>query len=162
MRKILFTFFIALILSASPSTAKVQSAQLTIDLPAGQNKSIRLKNLPEGSTVEVEAEGKGDFVISLINEQNSLSYPTVSHPLFQSNVRDKISFSVRIPKNGHYYVVFDNRSSSSIMNLNTTIQGATGSDAVMLQTNNKSKDQYEAVNKILDNIGKITWDTHYK
>jgi hypothetical protein len=153
MKLILFCSLMIIILYVPSAFSKVQSATLSVDIPAGQNKTLRLKNLPKDAAVKVEVEGNGNFAASLLNESNFEKYPEVLRPLFQSNVRDKISFTVRIPEYGDYYVVFDNTSTLREINLNVTIHGASGSDAVQWQKDSKPETQEETVKKTLGSIG---------
>ncbi len=153
MKKYFFYILISILLHDLPAHAKVQSATVAVHLPAGQHKTIKLKNLPRNAALKVEIEGQGSYGISFINEDDSKKYPDVSRPLFQSKVHDKISFAVKIPESGNYYVVFDNVSGSKEINLNAAIQGASDSDEILLQKDGKSEGEEDEYSKTLDSIG---------
>lgn len=135
MKRSLYFFFVLVFIFTPFVHAKVQSARLAIDVAAGQRKAVRLKNLPRNSIIKVEIKVNGAIVFTLVDEVQYKKYPKIERPLFQSIVRDKISFSVKIPAAGHYYLVFDNGSGVRDVKLDVIILGASGIDALLMKGN---------------------------
>jgi hypothetical protein len=152
MKKFLFFLSILVLVFTPLAHAKVQSARLAVDVTAGQWKSVRLKNLPRDSAVKVEIKSNSAILVSLVDEVQYKKYPDIHRPLFQSKVSDKLTFTVKIPAAGHYYLVFDNVSGTRDANLDVTIQGASGADATLLK-GNLSREQEEAFERTLGQIG---------
>jgi hypothetical protein len=151
MKKFLFFLFLSICLLSPPAQAKIASAKLAVDVPAGIWKSMRLNNLPENSAVKAEIKSDGTITVSLMDQSNYEKYPGIKRPLFQSKVSDKLSFTVKIPSSGHYYVVFDNTSGVREVKLNVNIYGASGTDSVLLQ-NLLPEEQEKVVEKTLSKI----------
>lgn len=108
MKKFFFLFPLMLLVFSTFAYAKVQSAKLSVDVPSGRWKSILLKNLPKSSVVKAEIKSDGPIIVTFVDETKYEKFPDIERPLFQGNVRDKITFSVEIPTTGHYYLVFNN------------------------------------------------------
>ena len=133
MKKLsLFLLLIALFSITPHLHADVKSAQLSIDVPAGKWKSVRLKNLPKNAAVRIEVESDNAVTLSVMDEKNYKKYPNIKRPLLQSRVVNKFSFTVKIPVSGHYYVVFDNSAGLREAKLDVNIVGASGSDSIPL------------------------------
>ncbi len=132
--KIVYVLLIlASIISIAPSLyADVKSAQLSLDVQAGKWKSVRLKNLPENSSVRIEVKSNNDVTLSIMDEANYKKYPNITRPLLRSRVINRFSFSVRIPATGHYYIVFDNSKGLREAKLDVTITGVSGLDSAPL------------------------------
>jgi hypothetical protein len=47
--------------------------------------------------------------VSLLSELDYRRYPKAEEPVFASIVEKQLSFTVTIPQNGDYFLVFDNR-----------------------------------------------------
>ncbi len=133
MIKVLLLLCISIVIYTPYAEAKVSSAKLAVDIPAGQWKATRIKNLPKHAVVKVEIKGDAEIDVFLINQDSYDKYPDMSRPLFESRDVKKISFSVKIPASGNYYLLFDNSSSTGEVKLEASITGASGSDAVLLQ-----------------------------
>jgi hypothetical protein len=135
MKRFLYFFFVLVFVFTSLVHAKVQSARLAVDVGAGKWKSIRLRNLPQYSVIKVGVKSNYAIILTFVDEAQYKKYPKIQRPLFQSTVRDKISFAVKIPAAGHYYLVFDNVSGVRDVKLDVTIQGASGTDALLMKGN---------------------------
>lgn len=135
MKRFLYFFFVLVFVFTSLVYAKVQSARLAVDAGAGKWKSVRLRNLPKYSIIKVGVISNGPIILTFVDEEQYKKYPKIQRPLFQSTVSDKLSFAVKIPAAGHYYLVFDNVSGVRDVKLNVTIQGASGSDALLMKGN---------------------------
>jgi hypothetical protein len=132
MRRLILSPLLFILLFSPPAFAKLQSAKLTVNLSPGQWKAMRVKNLPKDAVVKVKIESTGNIAVLFLDEPQYKEYPRVSRPLFESDVRDKISFAVKIPASGHYYVLFKNIMSDGKVDVDVSIHGATGSDSELL------------------------------
>jgi len=82
---------------------------VNIDVAPGVWKSIRLRNLPQGAHVALEIRSDGEVMVSLVNSDDYRRFSDAVRPLFMGRLKDKLSFSVSIPKSDDYYLVIDNR-----------------------------------------------------
>ena len=107
----LFTLF-SLLLWASAFAA---SGPITInlDVPAGQWKAARLKNLPKNAMLAVKVESTGDIIVGIL-DSTSKGEPDTSRPLFTGKVERRLSFSVTVSEAGDHYLVLDNRRGSEL------------------------------------------------
>lgn len=112
--------------------ADVKSVQLSIDVPAGKWKSVRLKNLPKNASLKIDVRTDNAITLSVMDEANYKKYPGIKRPLLQSRVINKFSFTVKIPASGHYYAVFDNSAGLREARLDVTILGASSTDSLLL------------------------------
>lgn len=133
---------------AFSAEAKVQTAKVSVDVDPGVWKSVRLKNLPQNASLKVEVKCDSPITFVLVNEGEYGSYPDISRSLFQSTVRDSLSFAVKIPATGNYYLVFDNSEGKSTVKVDTVVQGASGADA-LFQQSSRSVPQDNAFEKDL-------------
>ena len=102
----------------------MRSAQVNIAVPTLSWKGILLKNLPANAVVAVELSANNPLQVLLLNQFNYEKFPAAPSPLFKGDVMDKLSFSVKIPASGHYYLVLDN--SKGIKSADATIHVAAG------------------------------------
>jgi hypothetical protein len=153
MRRFLLFFLSTLLLVVTPlAHARVKSVRLTIEVPGGRWKAVRLKNLPRDAAVKVEVKTDGPIAVSLVDQANYETYPVIRRPLFQGRVRDKLSFTVKIPAAGQYYLVFDNLSGDRKAKVDVSIRAASGSDSVLL-LDLPPKEHAELLDKTLGQIG---------
>ena len=89
--------------------AHAAKAQVNSKVPAGKWKAVRLRNLPEGTSLSVRVAANGSLVVILVHEAELKRYPSPISPAFQGTLERTLSFSVVIPESGNYYVIFDNR-----------------------------------------------------
>ena len=132
--------------------AKVQSAKLSLDVPSGKWKSVRLTNLPRNAAVKAEIKSDVPIIVTFVDETKYEKFPDIERPLFQGNVNDKITFSVKIPTTGHYYLVFNNISGIREAKLDITIHGASSLDAASIHKS-LPREQKDAYEKTLGRIG---------
>lgn len=133
MKKLTFILVLISFFSITHSLhADVKSAQISLDVPTGKWKTIRLKNLPRNAAVKIEVKSDSAVTLTIMDETKYKQYPKIKRPLLQSRVINKFSFTVRIPAAGHYYVVFDNSTGLREARLDVTISGASGTDSVLL------------------------------
>ena len=137
LRTVLFALCFSL-LWASVQAVTRGPVRVNVDVPSGQWKVARLRNLPKETVVAVKVECEGEIVVAVVNSQNYLIYPKVPRPLFLGHVVKRLSFSVTIPESDDYYVVLDNRSGLETRAVSLTVAAA-----------RSSADQVEAADKIL-------------
>lgn len=157
--RILLFSLIFIFLCITLSDAKVQSARLAVALDAGKWKAVRLKNLPKNSVITVEINSDDVITVALVDEADYPKYPDSEDILFESEVRNKLSFSVTIPVAGHYYLVLDNIWGKRLTKTKVYIRGASGDDSVLKQ-NSTSKDpgkvdQEVVLSKIIAKLKKL-------
>lgn len=152
MKKVLLvSWLLALLVVAASAEAKVQTAKVSVDVAAGAWKSVRLKNLPGNASLKIEVKCDNPVTLVLVNEADYRNYPAVERSLFESAVRDSLSFAVKIPATGHYYLVFDNTSGKSTVKVDAVIQGASGADALFPQSTRSTR-QDDAFEKDLGSL----------
>lgn len=96
-------------LATTGSVADAAQAQVNSKVPAGKWKAVRLKNLPEGTSLSVKVAASGSLVVILVHEAELKRYPRAISPAFEGTLNKTLSFSVVIPEAGNYYIIFDNR-----------------------------------------------------
>jgi hypothetical protein len=89
--------------------AEGAEAAMTVEVPAGQFKSLRLRNLPKDAVMAVGVQTNGKLLLVLVNEEDYKRFPKPEEPIFMGSVDRRLSFTVTIPAAGHYFLVFDNR-----------------------------------------------------
>lgn len=91
------------------AAAAGSEARFNVDVPAGQWKGLRVKNLPKGTSLAIEAQSSGALRILVLDEEDLRRMPAPERPLFEGGLETRLSFSMEIPRSGHYYVILDNR-----------------------------------------------------
>jgi hypothetical protein len=103
--------FVALLLAPASSNALAAEATVNIDVPGNRWKTVRLKNLPQGTSVSLQILASGKIRVIVVDSTELKRFPK-TRALFEASVDQRLGFSVVIPRTGDYYVVFDNRKSS--------------------------------------------------
>jgi len=83
---------------------------VNVDVPAGEFKAVRLRNLPRGTFVAVEVKTDGEIEVMLTNTEDYQRFLDARRPLFKGRLDKQLSFSVSIPESDNYFLVFYNRS----------------------------------------------------
>lgn len=111
--------FAALLASATlPCVAA--SAQVSIEVPQGKTKTVRLRNLPRGTLVGVAIIASGKLRIALVSAaQLKLQNPEA---LFRGALDRRMSFKVVIPEASDYYLVLDNRRGTEPVKVTAAIR----------------------------------------
>lgn len=97
----------AVLLAAASGSVAAQSAQVSIDVPKGKVKTVRLRHLPIGTAVAVVVEASGKLGLALISASQLKS--ARPRALFSGAFERKLSFKVTIPETSDYYLMLDNR-----------------------------------------------------
>ena len=103
---------IGLLLLALPAYGA--DAALSVEVPAGKSRTIRLRNLPAGTAMAIRVVATGKLLVGLVSEkQIRSSEPDSATPLFRAVVDRQIAFKVTIPESGNYFVVLSNRGGAA-------------------------------------------------
>jgi hypothetical protein len=132
--------FVSLMMITPCAFAAGGLVSFNMNVPPGQWKAARLKNLPKDAVVAVQAESDGQVLIALL-DSTSGGKPDTSRPLFTGTVEKRLSFSVTVANAGHHYLVFDNRRGSATRAVKATIHAAR-------KTADRS-DQLDAANQMM-------------
>jgi len=139
---LLFGFSIALAIlpdSVAPQVVRPQvqsqhrQAGLSTEVPAGEFRGLRLRNVPRGARIAIAAKATGRVAVSLLNSTDAAKYPAPGEPLFMAPVESVLSFSVVIPTTGDYVLMLDNSKGDATSKVNLLVRAARG-DAAPLPT----------------------------
>jgi len=117
----------ALLALALLSPAVAQQATYNYEVPSGQFKRVRIINVSEGTVlaVLVKLDGQMDVLVAYGEtadraEQDDKA-PAPARPLLRVQAVKQLSFSVRAPRAGQYFVVLDNRKGTEPQAVEVTI-----------------------------------------
>ena len=96
-------------MSAGASFSKEQSASISGTVEPGKVLTTRLGNLPKGAHVSIRVDASGDISELLIDQHDFEAFPKLKKPLFTGHTSDRLSFALRVPKSGNYFLIIDNR-----------------------------------------------------
>lgn len=94
--------------AAGSVAAQQNQARLSVEVPPGGFKTLRLRNAPAQAQVALAVQSSARIMVSVLNEADAQTYPRIQDPLLTAPVEQAMSFSVTLPETGNYYVVFDN------------------------------------------------------
>jgi hypothetical protein len=109
-----------LLLLAVPSYAA--EAELSAEVPPEKWRALRLKGLTQGASLRVRVETSGPIRVVLARESEAERFPKGLKATFAGNVERRMSFSVRIPATGTYYVILDNRKGDALREVRIFVQ----------------------------------------
>lgn len=109
---------------AGPAVAQQNQARLSVEIPAGQFKTLRLRNAPAQAQVALAVKSSARIVVSVLNEADARTYPQTQEPLLTAPVEQAMSFSVTLPATGNYYVVFDNTRGTEAAKVQMALRAA--------------------------------------
>jgi hypothetical protein len=104
--------------AAPPATAT--SVQVSIEVPPGKLKSVRLRHMPRDTLLAVSVSASGRLSIALVSKAQLKSGHAVA--LFRGTLDEKLSFSLLIPESDDYYLVLDNRRGTETVRDTATVQ----------------------------------------
>ena len=113
-RKILIRLFLFLFCFAG--TASIGNAQqqrefdLSVELGANEWKAARLKNLVRDAELTISVNGIAPVSLLILSKNDYENYPLPSEPIFKTRSFDKLTFSVKIPESGNYFLLLDNNN----------------------------------------------------
>ena len=127
MPRALLTALLALgcaaLLGGAPR-AKAATAQVTLEVPAGKLKSVRLRHLPRGAQLAFAISSNGRLGIALVSKTQLESGKAKA--LFRASFAHKFSFKVAIPASDDYYLVLDNRRGERAITVTATVEAEAG------------------------------------
>lgn len=97
-------------------------AELTAEVPAEKWRALRLKGLPQGASLAVRVETSGPIRVILAREDEVERFPKGLKATFSGTADRRLSFRVRIPAAGTYYVILDNRKGSAQREVKVYVQ----------------------------------------
>ena len=109
--------------------ARAAEAAMSVELPAGQWKTLKLRNLPQDAVMAVVVQATGRIAVMLVNEADFRRFPKAEDPVFMGTVEKRLSFTVTIPATGTYFMVFDNRQSATAQKVKFLIRAERGAVA---------------------------------
>jgi hypothetical protein len=115
---------LAALLLVLPGPATAAEAGLAMQVPAGESKSIRLRNLPLGAVLMVRVVASGKLPVALVSARQ-LKSPK-PNALFRAIIDRKLSFKVVIPEGDDYFIVLNNRRGSEALDVETEIRAERG------------------------------------
>jgi hypothetical protein len=101
---------------------------VNMDVPAGEYKAVRLRNLPRGAQIAIEVKTDGEIDVMLADTEDYRRFLDARRPLFQGQVDRKLSFSVVIPESDDYFLIFYNRTGKRSRAVTATV-AASGSSS---------------------------------
>jgi len=111
----------ALLLVAS-AAAVAADAAVAVEVPAGGTKSIRLRNVPAGTTLAVAIQSTGTLTVALVSAKQIKTPEAGAQPLFRGVLERKLGFRVTIPERGDYYLVLSNRGGAELLEVRAEIR----------------------------------------
>lgn len=125
--RLLLTVLLSLLaLLGEPPFARAAEATLNVDLAARQWRAVRLKSLPQGAVVAVEARTSGPIGVAFVDAAGYRRLPALARPLFRGEARRRVAFSVTISATGDHYVVLDNRAGADVRAVEVTVRARRG------------------------------------
>ena len=76
--------------------------------------------------VGVDVRTSGEIGVAFVRAKDPKEPPARVPPLFAARLERRLTFSVTIPSDGHYYVVFDNRKSEEPRTVTVRVRAARG------------------------------------
>jgi hypothetical protein len=113
---------LALALAARPAAAA--TVQVTLEVPQGKAKSVRLRKLPRGALLGIAISASGRIGVALVYAKHLIEKKP--RALFRAVLERRVSFKVAIPESGDYYLVLDNRRGTAPVSVVSTIQAVRG------------------------------------
>jgi hypothetical protein len=117
---------LACMLGSPPTLFAATEGTFTTEVPPGQWKAVRVRNLPAAAKIAVEANSTGGIGIAFLDSTDYKNFPAIAHPLFQGQFEQRLSFTVTITAPGDYYALLDNRSGNAARQVVVTIKGSRG------------------------------------
>ena len=106
--------------------AQVKAVSLSVQVPPGKWKAVRLPALPKDAVVGVRAQTSGEVMLAFLDAEDYKRFPAPARPLFNGRVEKRIALALRMPAAGDYFVVLDNRLGGEPQTVAVRIQAARG------------------------------------
>ena len=105
--------------------ARAAEASVSITLPAGQSKNVRLRNLPSGAVLMVQVRTSGKLMVALVSA-SELKSGSAPKPVFRGVIERRMSFKVTVPETSDYYLVLNNSRGTETLDVQTDIRTERG------------------------------------
>jgi hypothetical protein len=102
----------ALLCACTECCAKEKSATVSSTVEAKSTLTTRLSNLIKDAYLSISIQTSGSIKVWLIDKDDFSSFPVLHKPLFTGQTEDKLTFGLRVPAAGNYYLVLDNRENN--------------------------------------------------
>lgn len=112
----------ALALLFAVTAAIAAKAELNAEVPQGQWKALRLRNLPSGASIAVRVESSGPIQVIFLHQDELKRYPKPVRPAFAGSAERRLTFRVRVPAAGNWYVILDNRKGAEAREVRLLIE----------------------------------------
>ncbi len=131
IRCLILLILLPILLVSWDTSAEGANKPLTVSvtIPAGQWKAVRLRNLPRETMVAIALRCDGSLTVGLLNAQDHAQFPKVANPLFWGEAESKLGFSATIPQQGDYFVVLNNREGTGPRQVTMTTSARLGGEA---------------------------------
>jgi hypothetical protein len=110
----------ALLFACAEVTAAGGTVQVSVEVPDGKTRSVRLRNLPRGASVAVRISAAGKLQVVLISAAQLKSKKPEA--LFRGALDRSIAFQVTLQESGDYYLILDNRRGAAPVKARATIR----------------------------------------
>jgi hypothetical protein len=115
----------ALLLALCGSLAAADAA-VQLEVPAGKSKSVRLRNLPSGTVLQVAIKSSGRLLVALVSAKQLKSPEGKPQAVFRGALDRSLSFSVVVPERDDYFLVLNNARGSETLSVETAIRAQRG------------------------------------
>jgi len=113
---------LALLLALFAGSLAAADAAVSVEVPAGKAKNIRLRNLPVGAAMAVRIASTGRLLVALVSARQLRSPEPGAAPLFRATVERNITFKVTIRESGDYFLILSNRGGTESLEVQTEIR----------------------------------------
>jgi hypothetical protein len=113
-----------LFVAAAPVAAN--EAAVGTEVPAGQSKSVRLRNLPQGAVLTIAIVTSGRLLVALVGAKELKRSRSQAKTVFRGAVDRKLAFRITIPEADDYYLVLNNRKGTESLTVETQIRAIRG------------------------------------
>lgn len=113
---------LALLLLAAAGGAAEARSHVTLDVPAGRFKTVRLLNVPAGATLGVDVRTSELIVVVVVDAENVRRFPDVRRRLYRGYADPSLAFTLRVRTAGTYYLVLDNRAGATVRHVSVTVR----------------------------------------
>ena len=117
---------LAALLLLVPASAAANEAAVSTEVPAGQSKSVRLRNLPQGAVLTIAIATTGRLLVALVGAKELKRSRNRAKTVFRGAVDRRLGFRVTIPEADDYYLVLNNQKGSEALTVETQIRAVRG------------------------------------
>jgi hypothetical protein len=106
--------------------AAANEAAVSTEVPAGQSKSVRLRNLPQGAVLTIAITTSGRLLVALVGAKELKRSRQQAKTVFRGAVDRKLGIRITIPESDDYYLVLNNRKGTEALTVETQIRAVRG------------------------------------